>query len=77
MYCPDYASMCKHIAATLYGVGARFDENPLLFFELRNIDVNALMKKTVEEKLESMLRNLDKKSDRVISEDKVSDLFNI
>ncbi len=75
--CPDYASMCKHIAATLYGVGARFDENPLLFFELRNIDVNALMKKTVEEKLESMLRNLDKKSDRVISEDKVSDLFNI
>ncbi|MEA3333406.1 MAG: hypothetical protein U9Q58_07400, partial [Pseudomonadota bacterium] len=29
--CPDWASMCKHVAATLYGVGARFDEDPSLF----------------------------------------------
>jgi uncharacterized Zn finger protein len=30
--CPDWASMCKHVAATLYGVGARLDEDPLLFY---------------------------------------------
>jgi uncharacterized Zn finger protein len=29
--CPDWASMCGHIAATLYGIGARLDEDPMLF----------------------------------------------
>ena len=37
--CPDWALLCKHVAAALYGIGARFDEDPLLFFELRGIDV--------------------------------------
>ena len=32
--CPDWAIMYKHVAATLYGIGARFDENPLLFSKL-------------------------------------------
>ncbi len=36
--CPDGAVMCKHVAATLYGVGARLDEQPELFFELRHVD---------------------------------------
>jgi len=36
--CPDGAYMCKHIAATLYGVGARLDESPELLFRLRNVD---------------------------------------
>ena len=33
--CPDSASLCKHIAAVLYGVGARLDRKPELFFTLR------------------------------------------
>jgi uncharacterized Zn finger protein len=36
--CPDWASMCKHVAAALYGVGARLDEQPELFFTLRQVD---------------------------------------
>ncbi len=36
--CPDSASMCKHIAAVLYGVGARLDTQPELIFLLRNVD---------------------------------------
>ncbi len=36
--CPDSAGMCKHIAATLYGVGARLDARPELFFALRQVD---------------------------------------
>ena len=36
--CPDSASMCKHIAATLYGVGARFDSQPELLFQLCHVD---------------------------------------
>lgn len=36
--CPDWAEMCKHVAATLYGVGARLDEKPDLLFLLRGVD---------------------------------------
>lgn len=36
--CPDYAGLCKHLAATLYGVGARLDERPELLFTLREVD---------------------------------------
>jgi uncharacterized Zn finger protein len=36
--CPDWATMCKHVAATLYGVGARLDAQPELFFVLRQVE---------------------------------------
>jgi uncharacterized Zn finger protein len=36
--CPDDATMCKHVAAVLSGVGARLDERPELFFVLRQVD---------------------------------------
>lgn len=36
--CPDWATMCKHVAATLYGVGARLDHRPELLFTLRGVD---------------------------------------
>lgn len=41
--CPDGASMCKHVAAVLYGVGARLDERPELLFRLRAVDENDLV----------------------------------
>jgi uncharacterized Zn finger protein len=36
--CPDWATMCKHAAAVLYGVGARLDKSPELLFRLREVD---------------------------------------
>lgn len=41
--CPDWADMCKHVAAALYGVGARLDETPELLFVLRGVDENELL----------------------------------
>lgn len=41
--CPDWATMCKHVAAVLYGVGARLDEQPELLFTLRNVDAKDLV----------------------------------
>lgn len=41
--CPDSASMCKHVAAVLYGVGARLDSRPELLFLLRHLDPQALV----------------------------------
>lgn len=45
--CPDSASMCKHIAATLYGVGNRLDSQPELLFQLRHINPAELIQKAV------------------------------
>jgi hypothetical protein len=36
--CPDWAGMCKHVAAVMYGIGARFDRQPELLFRLRAVD---------------------------------------
>jgi uncharacterized Zn finger protein len=41
--CPDHASMCKHVAAVLYGVGARLDHEPELLFRLRAVDETELV----------------------------------
>lgn len=41
--CPDWAVMCKHVAAVLYGVGARLDERPELLFKLRGVDHEELI----------------------------------
>lgn len=41
--CPDWADMCKHVAAVLYGIGARLDQQPELLFRLRGVDENQLI----------------------------------
>jgi uncharacterized Zn finger protein len=41
--CPDWAVMCKHVAAVLYGVGARLDKAPELLFLLRGVDHEELI----------------------------------
>ncbi len=41
--CPDWATMCKHVAAVLYGVGSRLDHRPELLFVLRGVDAEELI----------------------------------
>ncbi len=41
--CPDWASMCKHVSAVLYGIGARLDHQPELLFTLRKVDHEGLI----------------------------------
>jgi uncharacterized Zn finger protein len=41
--CPDWAEMCKHVAAVLYGIGARLDRQPELLFRLHDIDEKELI----------------------------------
>jgi uncharacterized Zn finger protein len=43
--CPDWADLCKHVAASLYGVGARLDQSPELLFLLRGVDAADLISK--------------------------------
>lgn len=41
--CPDWAAMCKHVAAVLYGIGVRLDNQPDLLFSLRRVDAKELV----------------------------------
>lgn len=43
--CPDWATMCKHVAATLYGVATRLDSRPELIFVLRQVDQSELIRR--------------------------------
>jgi uncharacterized Zn finger protein len=72
--CLDYADMCKHVAAVLYGVGARLDHKPELLFQLRAVDESDL------------LLNLDRSvtlsttmvaDERILQADDVSALFGL
>ncbi len=45
--CPDWAMLCKHVAAVLYGIGARLDEEPELLFTLRDVDPTQLINQAV------------------------------
>lgn len=73
--CPDWAYMCKHVAAVMYGIGVRLDENPFYFFLLRGIEPEKLLRKTVENKVEALLENADKPSDRFLDEQSAAELF--
>lgn len=75
--CPDWASMCKHVAAVLYGIGARFDNDPTLFFLLRDIEFSEIINKSVEEKMESMLENAGNVTERVIADADTYELFGV
>ena len=41
--CPDWAGMCKHVAAVLYAIGARVDQQPELLFRLHEVDEKELI----------------------------------
>ena len=75
--CPDWASMCKHVAATLYGIGARFDQDPGLFFKLRQAKMKDLVSEAVEGKTRELLKKARKKTARVIADSDLGDVFGI
>ena len=75
--CPDWAMMCKHVAAALYGVGARLDEDPLLFFTLRGIETTRFVDVVIANRVEAMLANVDKPSPRIIRDAALDELFGV
>lgn len=75
--CPDWAVMCKHVAAALYGVGARLDEDPKLFFSLRGIDTERFVDVVIANRIESMLANADRPSDRILQDADLTALFDV
>jgi uncharacterized Zn finger protein len=70
--CPDWAGMCKHVAATLYGVGNRLDHNPELLFKLRQVDHLELISQAGHPV--PKLKGADR---RTIANDQLADVFGI
>ena len=75
--CPDWALLCKHVAAALYGVGVRLDENPLLFFELRGIEVGRFIDVTLANRVEAMLANAGNRSSRMMDDEEIEGMFGV
>jgi uncharacterized Zn finger protein len=72
--CPDYADMCKHVAATLYGVGARLDDEPHLLFTLRGVDHEQLI---TEPAIGSNSEATDSTKEDTLKSEDLSDIFGI
>lgn len=75
--CPDWAVMCKHVAAALYGVGARLDEDPTLFFSLRGIDTSRFVDVVIANRVEAMLSNVNRPSERILQDADLTALFGV
>jgi uncharacterized Zn finger protein len=71
--CPDWATMCKHVAATLYGVGARLDRAPELLFTLRGVDPGEMVAAAADQ---PPTEGKPRKG-RVLSADDLSSVFGV
>jgi uncharacterized Zn finger protein len=71
--CPDWADMCKHVAAVLYGVGARLDKKPELLFVLRKVDHEELI--SVELDMQTVTTGQGKR--RRLANQDLSNMFGI
>lgn len=74
--CPDWAGMCKHVAAALYGVGARLDEQPELLFLLRGVDQQELIARAGRAPAMAALRK-PAKSAKVLGETDLASVFGL
>lgn len=72
--CPDSAAMCKHVAATLYGIGARLDSEPELLFGLRKVDAKELIARAGEGGTTVQKRPA---AGRILDSSKLADVFGI
>ena len=68
--CPDWATMCKHVASVLYGVGSRLDDRPESLFLLRGVDSAELI-------ATGMALPGDAATDDALAEDALAGIFGI
>ena len=72
--CPDWADMCKHVAAALYGVGVRLDEKPQLLFVLRDVDETEMLASAGQD---SPLTRAAPSATKVLDQSDVAALFGL
>jgi uncharacterized Zn finger protein len=73
--CPDWADLCKHVAASLYGVGARLDQKPELLFLLRGVDASDLIRRASA--AEAVRQSTQADGAPAMSESEMAEVFGI
>jgi uncharacterized Zn finger protein len=71
--CPDWATMCKHVAATLYGVGARLDSEPALLFTLRGVDPTEMVAAAIDRGV----TGIQPRKGRTLADGELSSIFGV
>jgi uncharacterized Zn finger protein len=72
--CPDWADMCKHVAASMYGIGVRLDTHPELLFKLRGVNHEELI--AIDTAIDD-LTSSKRSRRRILSSDSIGDVFGI
>jgi uncharacterized Zn finger protein len=72
--CPDWASMCKHVAAVLYGIGARLDQQPELLFKLHAVNEKDLIANAGKD---LPVARKTPASEKILGSEKLSDIFGL
>ena len=72
--CPDWASMCKHVAAVLYGIGARLDQQPELLFKLHAVNEKDLIANAGKD---LPLAKKTPASEKILGSEKLSEIFGL
>lgn len=72
--CPDWANMCKHVAAVMYGIGARLDEKPELLFALRGVNHEELV---TADATKAVVGKTRKTGRRTLADSELAEVFGI
>jgi uncharacterized Zn finger protein len=76
--CPDWASMCKHVASALYGIGNRLDMNPELLFKLRQVSIDDLISGAIESTTENLINKAESvNTSDILADGDLEDVFGI
>jgi uncharacterized Zn finger protein len=73
--CPDWADLCEHSAAVMYGIGVRLDEQPELLFNLRGVNHEALI--AVENAVDELTSGKPSRRRRTLDSNTLTDVFGI
>ena len=73
--CPDWAGVCKHVAAVMYGIGNRLDHQPELLFALRAVDHLELIAQAGDASL--IAKSASGKTKKTVAEHELADVFGI
>lgn len=73
--CPDWADMCKHVAAAMYGIGVRLDEEPELLFKLRGVNHEELI--AVDTAIDDLTSGKRSRRRRTLQTEDIGNVFGV
>ena len=73
--CPDWADMCKHVAAAMYGIGVRLDTEPELLFKLRGVNHEELI--SIDTAVDGIVSGKRSRRRRTLQAEELENVFGV